>query len=144
MINNLPKLITIAPSHYCDKVRWGMKILNYEYTEESFPPIFHMIGTKKYQSRSVPLLVTEDKIIKDSTDILKYIDKNYNILYPENKRQEVEELEEIFDTKLGPHTRRFVYFHILTKPELIYEDFCDTSHQFYDSMFQTFFPFLKY
>lgn len=143
MKNNLPRLITIAPSHYCDKVRWGMKILNYSYTEESFPPIFHMIGTKKYQSRSVPLLATDDDIIKDSTDILKYIDKEHNILYPEDKKHEVEELEEIFDTKLGPHTRRFVYYHILNEPELIYQDFCNTSHQFYDSMFQTFFPFFK-
>jgi glutathione S-transferase len=144
MNNNLPKLITIAPSHYCDKVRWGMDLLDYKFIEESFPPIFHIFGTKKYKGRSVPLLITkENNILKDSTDILKYIDKDYQKLYPQDKKKEIEELEEIFDLKLGPHTRRFAYYYLLDTPQVIFNDFCDTSHPFFDSMYQTFFPVFK-
>lgn len=143
MNENLPKLITIPPSHYCDKVRWGLNFVNYKYKEESYPPVFHLIGTKKVKARSVPVLITEKKIIKDSTDILKFVDKDINKLYPVEIRKQVENLEELFDTKLGPHTRRFAYFHLFNTPQVIFEDFCDTSHPFYDSMYQTFFPIFK-
>lgn len=143
MSNNLPVLITIPPSHYCDKVRWAMNFVNYKYKEDSYPPVFHMIGTKKHKARSVPILVTESKVIKDSTDILKFIDKDLNKLYPVEIRKEVENLEDLFDKKLGPHTRRFAYFHLFNTPQVIFEDFCDTTHPFYDSMYQTFFPIFK-
>lgn len=143
MEKTLPTLITIGPSHYCDKARWGMDFVDYKFKEESYPPIFHMIGTKKYKTRTVPILVTEKEVIKDSTDILKFIDKNTHLLYPESVKKDVEQLEEIFDTKLGPSTRRLAYYYLLNAPELIYKDFCDSSHPFYDSMYQTFFPAFK-
>jgi len=36
-------------------------------------------------------------------------------LYPEDAQQraEVEQLEDLFDSQLGPHTRRIAYFHLL-------------------------------
>ncbi|RYY00203.1 glutathione S-transferase, partial [bacterium] len=142
---NIPTLVTIGPSHYCEKVRWAMDFLNIDFKEESYPPFFHILGTSKLGGRTVPILVTEQGNYKDSTDILKYLDSSLPepLLYPPEHQKEVEELEELFDIKLGPSARRVAYSHLLYTPEIIFEDFCASSHPFQDSMYQTFFPIFK-
>lgn len=62
----------------------------------------------------MPVLVTDDGVFDDSTDILKYVDPfvpEEARLYPEDAtaRREIEELEELFDKKLGPRARRWAY-----------------------------------
>jgi glutathione S-transferase len=57
-------------------------------------------------------------VLPDSTEILQFIDVEHAEgwrPYPTDSqlRVEAEELEEIFDTRLGPHTRRLAYFHLL-------------------------------
>lgn len=148
MNNELPLLITIGPSHYCDKVRWALDYLNIKYKEDPHPPLLHFSATYKYKTRTVPILITGDGIFKDSTDILQYLNKNApenSKLYPkDNKlRKEVEELEELFDTKLGPHARRWAYYYLLEAPELVFEIFNEGAHPFEESMFETFFPVIK-
>ncbi len=39
-------------------------------------------------------------------------------LYPEQQREKIEELEELFDETLGIESRRWVYFHALQTPRL--------------------------
>ncbi|MEB3343132.1 glutathione S-transferase N-terminal domain-containing protein [Okeania sp.] len=105
------RLITIPVSHYCEKVRWALDRLKITYTEEPHIPLFHRLATFKYDSISVPVLATENHgIFVDSTDILHYLsaiappDKK---LYPDipELRKEVEELEDLFDEKLGVAVR---------------------------------------
>lgn len=110
------RLITIPISHYCEKARWALDRLKIPYTEECHVPIFHWLATKKYGGSSVPVLVTNKGNFVDSTDILHYLstiapaDKK---LYPDvpELRQEVEELEDLFDEKLGIAIRSWGYFY---------------------------------
>ena len=116
------RLITIPPSHYCEKARWALDFVGAPYSEEKHPPIVHWGWS--YSSgggRTVPILVAGERTIGDSTEILRFLDNEFgngHRLYPGDAglREEVDELEELFDTRLGPHTRRIAYFHLLPHP----------------------------
>ena len=118
------RLITIAISNYCEKVRWALDWLNIPYREESHATPFHRFYTNRYGGRTVPVLITKDKSFTDSTDVLHYLDaiapagKQLYPLEPELRR-EVEELEELFDTQLGVATRCWGYFYALKQPWLV-------------------------
>lgn len=110
------RLITIAVSHYCEKARWALDWLEIPYIEESHVPLFHRLATRRYGGKSVPILVTESGVFTDSTDILRYLDAittTEKHLYPANPklRQEVEQLEELFDSKLGVYIRQWGYYY---------------------------------
>jgi glutathione S-transferase len=116
------RLITIPVSHYSEKVRWGLDYLQIPFQELPHMPPFHRGATKKYGGTSVPVLVTDTGSINDSTDILRYLDTLYpGKLYPIDPELQAlsTELETLFNLKLGVHTRRWGYSHILT-PQLIY------------------------
>jgi glutathione S-transferase len=118
------RLITIPPSHYCEKARWGLERAGVVYREEGHPPLFHRRGVKKAGGRhTTPVLVAENRVFPDSTDILQFIDAEHADQwrpYPTDPdlRARAEELEELFDTRLGPHTRRLAYYHLLQHDEL--------------------------
>jgi glutathione S-transferase len=115
-------LITIPISHYSEKVRWALDYLELSYRERSHMPPFHRNATKQHGGTSVPVLVTADRAICDSTEILHYLDTLYpGKLYPIEPADRAlgMELETLFNQTLGVHTRRWGYSYILT-PELIY------------------------
>jgi glutathione S-transferase len=113
------RLITIPPSHYCEKARWALEHAGIPYREEGHPPLLHRLATKLGRGgRTTPVLVAGGRVLPDSTEILQFIDVEHAEgwrPYPTDSqlRVEAEELEEIFDTRLGPHTRRLAYFHLL-------------------------------
>jgi glutathione S-transferase len=113
------RLVTIGFSHYCEKARWALDRAGLPYVEESHAPMFHMpAALAAGKKRMVPILVDErGKAFTDSTDILLEVDRRapHAGLYPEDRalRQQVIELEELFDRDLGPATRRVGYFHVL-------------------------------
>ena len=117
-------LITIPPSHYCEKARWALEKAGIAYTEEGHPPLFHRRVVKKAGGKhSTPTLVAGERVLPDSTDILQFIHAEHADRwrpYPTESelRDEAEELEELFDTRLGPHTRRLAYYHLLQHNEL--------------------------
>ena len=120
------RLITIAVSHYCEKARWALDWLKIPYIEESHVPIFHRLATRRYGGKSVPVLVTESGVFTDSTDILRHIDAIATIekhLYPANPklRQEVEQLEELFDSKLGVYIRQWGYYYRIDDRQALLE-----------------------
>jgi len=113
------RLVTIGPSHYCEKVRWGFDLLEeqtnstFYYTEEPHPPFFHTFFTVPLSKRTasmVPMVVFPDnRVMVDSTQILKQF---CPFLYPDNAvPTAVDTMEELFDSKLGPAVRCLVYFH---------------------------------
>jgi glutathione S-transferase len=110
------RLITIPISHYSEKVRWGLDLLKIPYIEERHVPAFHRFATRKHGGSTVPILVTKSGNFTDSTDILHYLDTlnpESHGLYPKEPalRREVEELEELFDARLGADTRNWGYFY---------------------------------
>lgn len=115
-----PRLYTIGPSHYCEKVRWALRLAGIDYEEEAHAPIFHVLPLRRVSGqRSTPTLALGDgRVICDSTAILSYIQGREDARwrpYPQDAVQagEALALEERFDERLGPHTRRLAYWHLL-------------------------------
>jgi glutathione S-transferase len=113
------RLITIGPSHYCEKARWALDFFGVDYVEEPHPPLIHWAWSlPSGGGRTVPILRAGGQVIGDSTEILHFLDEthgNGRRLYPANPgiRSEVDEFEARFGSRLGPHTRRIAYFHLL-------------------------------
>jgi len=120
----VPTLITIPLSHYCEKARWGLDHAQISYREQAHAPGFHALTVRRAGGqRSVPILLTGEGVIGDSTDILLWANEHAakgRALYPDNAaaRREVLALEERFDEHFGPHLRRTIYFHLLPLPAL--------------------------
>ncbi|KAJ7515989.1 hypothetical protein O6H91_22G037400 [Diphasiastrum complanatum] len=115
-------LVSIAPSHYCEKARWALDRAGVNYTEDKHLPLLHRIYTRNLGGTSCPKLIIGDSddrvILQDSNDILHYADKNVNQedwLYPaeETLLNDVSAWLTKLDQKLGPHVRRWAYFYLL-------------------------------
>lgn len=130
------KLITIRFSHYNEKARWALERLGVAYEEEGYMPGLHAIGVLKIAPRhgfgradriatplATPVLLTDHgRCIRDSSRIVRYASDRFapagRDLYPSS---EVTELEQEYSTKLGPHARRFAYFHAFAAPTALDE-----------------------
>ena len=121
------RLLTIGVSHYCEKARWALDRAAWTYTEERHAPLFHYLSSLATgRQRGLPVLALPHGCIKDSTDILRFVDRDLDEsvrLFPHDKAmdREVCDLEDSFDNRLGPATRRYAYFHLLTDPRLFIE-----------------------
>lgn len=143
------KLLTIPISHYCEKARWALIRHGITYQEEPhlqgfhYPYAYWMSGGKK-----VPVLQDGKYVISDSTAILKYLDSYATKearLYPEDRalRQQVDELEDLFDEQLGVESRRWVYFHYLQHPRAMLKIASQGISSFEKTLGPVCFPFLK-
>ncbi|MDT8388637.1 MAG: glutathione S-transferase family protein [Thiogranum sp.] len=116
------RLITIPMSHYCEKTRWGLERLGLTYREERHLQVFHYPRTYQLsRGPNVPVLVDGDRVVSDSTLILKHLERYAApgmTLYPDDpaQRAQVEELEDLFDEVMGVESRRWVYFHFSARP----------------------------
>lgn len=112
-------LVTIPVSHYCEKARWGLDLAGLAYREDGNLPLFHVLRTRPRGGTSVPLLVTPERTLTDSSDILAWLAPTISI-YPDDasERSEALALEDHFDVVLGPHTRRAGYALVLPQREL--------------------------
>lgn len=113
-----PLLVTISFSHYCDKARWALERAGVSYRESAHLPGFHLPAVRRAGGkRTTPLLVTDGGVLTDSTDILAWVDRRRPDLAlfgrTAEDRREILALEDHFDEALGPHTRRWAYFHLL-------------------------------
>ena len=116
------RLITIPFSHYCEKARWALDRCGVAYEEDAHLPIFHYAATRRARAgRTVPVLVAGEHVIGDSTDIVAWADaRRPGALLPKGAaRAEALAIEDELDRQLGPATRRWGYFHLLPRPELI-------------------------
>lgn len=109
------RLITIPMSHYCEKARWGLAHAGVDYVEEAHLQVFHYAAIRGHNKTGmVPVLVTDNGAISDSTAILQFLDQRLTPsrkLYPDSQRIAIEALEEQLDAHFGVETRRWVYFH---------------------------------
>lgn len=128
------RLITITFSHYNEKARWALDRFEVPYIEEPYMPLFHMgavakatwrirAGTAdKVSSRfSTPVLITDDgQTLCDSQAIVAYVSQRYadsdSQLYPS---PDVQALETRLHDKLGPHSRRLVYYFGLADKDIM-------------------------
>jgi len=114
-------LITIPFSHFCEKSRWMLDLTGIPYREDGHLPVLHRRATRRFGGSSVPLLATEGQVLKDSSDIAAWVDSHHRIIPTSpDQRADALALEDGFDTVLGPHLRRVMYFHLLkSKPALL-------------------------
>jgi glutathione S-transferase len=111
-------LITIPASHYCEKARWALERGGVPYTESAHLPFFSRWATWRAGHKgSVPVLVTPEGLVTDSTDILRWVDARLpaeaRLLPAGAPGDEIARWEERFDKDLGPATRRLGYRGIL-------------------------------
>ncbi|KAG3116950.1 hypothetical protein PI124_g6598 [Phytophthora idaei] len=111
-------LVTIPASNYAEKARWALRLAEIPFFEEKWAPLFAYLSTMPKGGRSVPLLVlprTPKVILTDSADIVGFCAENYPELYPNEKAKDQ---EKFFDTKLGPHARRCVYYNLFQDDQM--------------------------
>ncbi len=118
------RLITITFSHYCEKARWALDHARVPYVEDGHLPGLHMRPARKAGGRSVPVLVTGDKTLTQSDEIVAYCDAHAaddRKLYPRDPsaRREVEAIEATCNGELGLASRLFVYHHALPQPRAL-------------------------
>jgi glutathione S-transferase len=120
------RLITIAASHYCEKARWGLDLLEedeespYYYTEDGHPPGFHAFQTvpaTRDGGSATPLVVLPDgRCLMRSDVILREL---CPFLYPSEIREKVAALERDMGGRLGAASRLYGY-HCLLNPSREY------------------------
>lgn len=111
-------LVTIGPSHFCEKARWGLDLKGVPYTEDAHVPMFHWRRIGRHGRRTVPVLEAGDRVLTQSTEILAWADQEGTRgprLFPSDPvaRAEVERQVKLWDSKVGVHARRAVYDVIL-------------------------------
>ncbi len=118
------RLITIPISHYCEKARWSLERAGIDYREERHVQAIHRFAVRRAGGQStVPVLVTPDGVIAESSEILAWVDERTapeRRLFPARAtdRSEVERLCRRFDEELGPKGRRLMYVHLLADRDL--------------------------
>jgi glutathione S-transferase len=117
-------LITIPISHYCEKARWALDRAGVRYRERPHLQLIHRVAVRRAGGgKTVPVLVCGDRVLADSTEIVREADARAPAdrrLYPADPSAavEVRMLEREFDTRLGPHGRRWMYYGVRGRRDL--------------------------
>ena len=106
-------------------------------------PPFHLLATGRVGGKLTPVLIAEDNIFTDSTTILQYLNEiapTNAKLYPGDAklRQQVEELEALFDEQLRPAIRSWGYFHTMSDTNLMKRAWCNDVPVFEQALYPVF------
>ena len=120
------RFITIGPSHYCEKARWGLDYLendattDFWYSEDSHAPAFASFFTvpaAKDKASQTPMLIFnnngvdgQEEMIHGSEEILR---KLCPFLYPTAIDKEVAVMEKELGQRLGVSARLYAYHNLL-------------------------------
>ncbi len=112
------RLITIPFSHFCEKARWALDATGLPYREEPHAPVAHLLATRAVGGKSVPVLVQDGAVLRDSTDIALHADAlaspGRRLVPTEgDARARVLSIEQDLDETLGIDARLLVYWHAL-------------------------------
>lgn len=114
-MSELPILITIPISHYCEKARWALDRAGVTYRERAHLQVLHWIPvTRAGGKKTAPVLVWGDRVFADSADIVEEASARAapdRGLFPDDptKAAEVRTLQSDYDARLGPEGRRWMY-----------------------------------
>jgi glutathione S-transferase len=124
-------LVTIPISHYCEKARWALDRVGVPYSEQGHIQAIHRLATRRAGGGlTAPVFASPDGVLADSTDILDWADAHASPgrkLYPEDpdRAAQVRLLEHDFNTRLGPHSRCWMYQHLRARRDLALAYGCD-------------------
>jgi glutathione S-transferase len=109
-----PRLVTVPFSHFCEKARWALERAHISFTEDGHLPMLHWWATRRAGGgRTVPVLVTGERLLDDSTDIVAWAHRDA----PDPP--DALALEDDFDRQLGPATRRWAYAQLLPNRDAV-------------------------
>jgi glutathione S-transferase len=117
-------LVTIPISHYCEKARWALDRAGLDYVEHAHLPGLHRVAVKRAGGKlTAPVLVCEGGVLAESADIIAWADERVapeRRVIPEDPDVAAEacRLAGDYDERLGPHTRRWVYYNMRDRPDL--------------------------
>lgn len=112
----MTRLLTLVPSHYCEKARLALRQAGLPFEETAYLPLEHVAPMRWRTGRtSTPALVLDDgAIVQDSTRILQWIDAHPAAAWrPYAAGPEALVIEERLDDAVGPAVRRIMYFYLL-------------------------------
>ena len=121
-MNEHIQLITIGVSHFCEKARWGLDLLEQSdtspiyFTEDAHPPPFLSFATlaaSKNKASASPMIVKADSSILYKSNVI--LQDLCPFLYPEEIQQDVISLELDLGTRLGASVRCVANHYILQK-----------------------------
>eukprot|EP00978_Attheya_sp_CCMP212_P034886 scaffold148928_cov53-Attheya_sp.AAC.1 len=117
------RLITIGISHFCEKVRWGLDLIESDpdsalyYTEDAHAPglaAFSTTDASNNTASATPMVVYEktgeEVVLVDSAMILQEL---CPFLYPARYKDDILALEERLGRELGPTVRCLCYHYLL-------------------------------
>ena len=112
------KLITMYGSPWSERVRWALKFKGLAYEKENYEPGVDEEKIKKLTGQAmVPVLITDGKVIPDSTAILEWLEdtRPEPALLPKSAkdRATVTLWEELALNALGPHGRVMITGRLL-------------------------------
>jgi glutathione S-transferase len=117
-------LVTIPISHYCEKARWALDRVGVAYHERAHVQAIHRLATRRAGGGlTAPVFVSHDGVLADSADILTWADTQAAAgreLYPKDtgRAAQVRLLESEFNTRLGPHSRCWMYEQLRGRRDL--------------------------
>ncbi len=123
-------LITIPISHYCEKARWALDRAGVDYQERAHLQLLHRVAVRRARGgRTAPVLVTRDRVLADSSQIVDWADERLpedRRLYPRDEvgAAEIRALQHDFDAKLGPQGRLWMYYGIRGRRDIAQDYAC--------------------
>jgi glutathione S-transferase len=98
--NGPPRLIVLPPSHYCERARWGLEHKKIPFIEKNWAVGPHMLLARGLASgTSLPILQTDQAVIQGSDKILDWA----------GFERQAGDVEQRFESRIGPLVRRFIY-----------------------------------
>ena len=142
------KLLEFPHSHYCEKARWVLDFKGVSFEPVAILPGLHMVTVRKYApNTSVPVLLSDDKIVQGSSEIIEYLDQKYPTLRltPANPGDHLAclKLEQTIGENLGQNIRRILYSSLLAYPDFIRHCFTHPMPKFKQIFFTLFYPLLR-
>jgi glutathione S-transferase len=118
MAEPAPVLWQFRFSHFNEKARWALDWKGVPHRRRSLLPGLHVVPVlRRTGQKRVPVLQLDGRVIHDSTAIIAALEAAHPTppLYPADgkARERALALEEFFDTELGPHIRRALFFDLL-------------------------------
>ncbi len=142
-----PRLLEFPHSHYCEKARWALEWKGVAYRRQALFPGLHLWRLRGLEDTSVPVLVDGTLTIQGSGEILDYLERRVPEapLAPADdaQRDACAEWERYLDREVGVHIRRFCYFHLLERPDLVAYFFCYGQPAYWRPAFRAFYPVLR-
>ncbi len=146
-VPTVPRLLEFPHSHFCEKARWALEWKGVRYRRQALFPGIHLWRLHGLDATSVPVFVDGSLTIQGSGEILDYLERRVPeapLVPPDDAgRAACAEWERRLEQEVGIHIRRFCYFYLLDRPDLVAHFFCHGQPAFWRPAFRVVYPALR-